>query len=483
MEKLGKMDNCFIDIHRRRGVRVLFPSYQLPLNTNNYGIHTQQKYNVVMEKMDMQNLIQLRLTECNDQSKMFISTIDNNSYEHIRTEQSLHVTFQGFIDHLTKILECCKKEELHMSLVRDETFHLLQFYERSSFKNLIHLSLRIEPATTDIVLFHINLLLQSFQDQAAENACRFQKLQLELASRDDTINQLQNNIRSLNATLQDQENMIFSRNTEEINRLQQTIKRVNDSKDSEEKRLKTMISAMQEKIDQQNKELLSNTDRILQDTKRYESVREENNKLKSYNTQARDEIDRLKGELNSYQNRDGRHESVILDLRKQITELQNKLKINIKQKSELEAELEAERNICQTKKNALQLTTDEIANANAVIGNLNKEILKLKSKIELRTEIAMRQEKLIQDKEKDYVELQDTVKIIQQEHVRNRILSEDYAQSVRRIKETSEAIEEKYRKKINDLILKVSQSQNMESNSIVNTHYPTRYLKPQNRIE
>lgn len=80
------------------------------------------------------------------------------------------------------------------------------------------------------------------------------------------------------------------------------------------------------------------------------------------------------------------------------------------------------------------------------MSNMSKEIMKLKSKIELRTEIAMRQEKLIQEKEREYSELQETVKQIQQEHVKNRATAEEYAQTVRRIKETSDAIEEKYRK-------------------------------------
>ncbi|XP_055541179.1 tropomyosin-2 isoform X2 [Wyeomyia smithii] len=371
------MDKYFIDLHRRRGVKVLFPCYQLPLNADNHGIHTMQKYSVVMEKMDLQNLI----------------------------------------------------------------------------------------------------------DQTADYACRVQQYQLELASRDDTINRLQNDVRSLNTKLQDQENLIFNRNTEELNRLQQTIKHMNDAKEIEEKRLKAMLSAMQEKIDQQNREILVVNERLLQDTKLCESLREENNKLKSHTAQARNEIDRLKAELHSCQNRDGRNEAVIMDLRKQMIELQSKYKINEKQKSELEAELEAEKKICQTKKNALLLTTDELSNANIIISNLNKEIIRLKNKVELRTEIAMRQEKLIQDKEKDYIELQDTVKKIQQEHLKNRVLSEDYAQNVRTIKETSEAIEEKYRKKINDLILRVSQCQNMESNSIVNSHLGNQYLKLQNRIE
>lgn len=194
---------------------------------------------------------------------MFIATIDNNMYEKIRLEQSLHVTFQGFIDHLTKILDSCKKEELHMSLMKDDSAQLLQFYEKSSFKNLTHLFLQIEPASTETILFHINLSLLSFQDQVANYATQMQKYHQELDGRDESIHRLQGEIRVLNNKLIEQENMIFSRNTEEINRLQQTIKHINESKDLEEKRLKTVISSMQEKIDQQSKELLANSDRIM----------------------------------------------------------------------------------------------------------------------------------------------------------------------------------------------------------------------------
>ncbi|XP_055635525.1 spindle assembly abnormal protein 6 homolog [Toxorhynchites rutilus septentrionalis] len=477
-----QMDTYFIDAQRRRGVKVLFPSHLLSVSQDSHGIRTQLKYNVVVEKMDLQNLIQIRLTEANDQSKMFISTIDNNSYERIRAEQSLHVTFQGFIDHLTKILECCKKEELYMSLVNDETIRLLQFYEKSSFKNLTHLFLQIQPASTETVLFHINQSLQTLHDQTAGYASQLQKCQLEINARDETIQRLQSEVRTLNSKLVEQENMIFNRNTEEINRLQQTIKHINESKELEEKRLKAIISGMQEKIDQQNKELLAGTDKIIQDSKRYEALREENHKLKTHNSYLREETDRQKAELQSCQNRDGRQENAISDLRRQIIDLQSKLKIAEKQKSELEAELEAEKNICQTKKNALQLTTDEIANANVVINNLNKEVMKLRSKVELRTEIAMRQEKVIQEKEKEYNELQGTVKQIHQEHLKNRSANDDYAQMLRKIKETSDVIEEKYRKKINDLIVKLSPAQNMET-PIINTCLTNRYLRPHNRIE
>lgn len=203
------------------------------------------------------------MTESADQSKMFVSTIDNASYEQMRAEQSLHVTFQGFVDHLTKILERCKREELHMSLVKDDSVHLLQFFEKSSFKNLTHLFLQIQVASTETVLFHINLALQTMQDQAAGYAGQVAKYQSELTGRDDAIHRLQGEVRALNGRLVEQENLVFNRNTEEVNRLQQTIKHVNESKELEEKRLKTIISGMQEKIDQQNKELLAGTEKIM----------------------------------------------------------------------------------------------------------------------------------------------------------------------------------------------------------------------------
>ncbi|XP_035782185.1 spindle assembly abnormal protein 6 homolog [Anopheles albimanus] len=150
---------------------------------------------------------------------------------------------------------------------------------------------------------------------------------------------------------------------------------------------------------------------------------------------------------------------MISEMKRQLQEMQNKAKLLEKQRSELEAELQAEKNICHTKKHALQISTDELANASVVISNLNKEIAVLKSKVDLRTAIAIRQEKIIQDNECQLKELKDTVAAIQQEHLRNRATNEEYAQTVKRIKEASNMIEEKYRKKINDMLVKMSDSQ------------------------
>lgn len=51
------MDSYFIDPQRRRAVKVLFINHPLSVNSECYGLRNQLKYNVVVEKMDLVNLI------------------------------------------------------------------------------------------------------------------------------------------------------------------------------------------------------------------------------------------------------------------------------------------------------------------------------------------------------------------------------------------------------------------------------------------
>ncbi|ETN60009.1 type II keratin [Anopheles darlingi] len=452
------MDSYFINDQRRQFVKVLFPSVSLHVGVENGGMRSLELFDVVVEKMETQNLMQIRMTQSNDHSKMFLSTIDTSAYEEIRVQQALHVTFHGFTDHLIQILESCKKDELHISLVINNSRCTMQIYEKSSFKNLTHLFLTMDSASTEAVLYHLNQQLQKLYAQITGSSSQVNKYQLEIRLKDETIEQLRNEICSLNGKFANQENLLFTRNAEEITSLHQSLKRLGESKELEEKRLKAIINSMQEKIDQLSKESADRAEQIILETTRYENIREENVKLRSLNTLIKEEIDRTKKELCLKQDRESKSGNMISEMKRQIQDMQNKAKLLEKQRSELEAELQAEKNICHTKKHALQISTDELANASVVISNLNKEIAVLKSKVDLRTAIAMRQEKIIQDNKVELKELKETVAAIQQEHLRNRATNEEYAQTVKRINEASNMIEEKYRKKINDMLMKLSDS-------------------------
>ncbi|XP_053670495.1 spindle assembly abnormal protein 6 homolog [Anopheles nili] len=481
MLKATQLDNKFIDSHLRQCVKVLFPVVPLRVNIESVGVRKQEMFNVIVEQIDLQNLIQIRITQVNDHAKMYISTIDHTAYEQIRAEQSLHVTFQGFVDHLIKILDDCKRDELHLALITSNSTHTLQIFEKSSFKNLTHLFLSMANALTETVLFHINETLQILQEQNFSYSSQVQQFQFDVTSKNDAISKLKGEIVSLNGKIMEQEHLIFSRNNEEMNRLHQTIKNLTESKGMEEKRLKTIITSMQEKIDQLTQETFDRTERMVQETKRFESIREDNILLRTQHAQLKEELERLKTEISSQHKRESKAEMATSELKHQLIEMQSKIKIIEKRRSELEAELDAERGICQTKKNALQLTTDELDNASTVINNLNKENMKLKSKIDLRTEIALRQEKMLHEKDKQLSELNGIVAALQQEHIKNKASNAEYAETVNRIKETTDIIEEKYRKKINDMILKITGSQNVDLSSPLNNQ--GRYLRTQNRVE
>lgn len=159
---------------------------------------------------------------------------------------------------------------------------------------------------------------------------------------------------------------------------------------------------------------------------------------------SKEENQKLQNDILAFHNRERKSETLIVDLRKQMIDLQEKYKNCDKQKSDISAQLEAERNICHTKKNALQLATEEISNSNMEIIGLKKELKLLKKKVDIRTEIALRQEKILSEKENENHKLVDTVRTIEKEHGDNMNRSAEFCQTIENLKRHTDVIEEKY---------------------------------------
>lgn len=110
------------------------------------------------------------------------------------------------------------------------------------------------------------------------------------------------------------------------------------------------------------------------------------------------------------------------DSRKEMLELKEKLKKYDKNKADLVAELEAEKKISQTKRQALEMATEEISKANQIIMKQNQELNKMKKTIGWRTEVALQQEQAIKQKdmalkesEEELVFLRATVESLRRE--------------------------------------------------------------------
>lgn len=154
-----------------------------------------------------------------DQTRMLVSTIDTQLFEQIKCEQSLNVTFEGFVEHFTKILDACKRSELHLRLAHGtnasiQTTQQLQFYEKRSFRNLVHLCVPIEEPPVQFVLYYINMALGTVQHQANMTGQHVLKLQKDIEYRDTQISDLRNEMQVLNGKINEQENLVFTRNSE-----------------------------------------------------------------------------------------------------------------------------------------------------------------------------------------------------------------------------------------------------------------------------
>lgn len=105
--------------------------------------------------------------------------------------------------------------------------------------------------------------MKTQQEQVSFFSNLSQKHQKDLLHRDDYINELTQEIHNLKAKIQEQENLVFNRNCEELSKLQQTIKHITESKETEEKKYKNLILKLQEQNELLSTENCNLTEKLM----------------------------------------------------------------------------------------------------------------------------------------------------------------------------------------------------------------------------
>lgn len=67
------MDLCFIKDTNSKHLIQLYPFYEFTVNVDTHNVKTNQNFNISLEKIE--NLIQLRLTNTNNQSQIYLCTL------------------------------------------------------------------------------------------------------------------------------------------------------------------------------------------------------------------------------------------------------------------------------------------------------------------------------------------------------------------------------------------------------------------------
>ncbi|XP_037952125.1 spindle assembly abnormal protein 6 homolog isoform X1 [Teleopsis dalmanni] len=416
-------DDYFSNISYSKNIDCIMPSIEMLINFRTNGIQTKKTCFVYAEKMDFKGLVQLRVTEKTDQRRMWLCTIDGSNFHELKQDQSLHVTFSGFIENLVKILQDCQAGKLEICVIQmqkqnnDRTTnsqYQMQFVEMRSFKNLVHLSLPCVLAPLNVVLFYMNTILDSLQKKAAIHEVTAQQLQVESHTHIRHIEQLQAENSKLRETLLESKRNSSQRHADEIQKLEENIRDVLENRKIDNERHRKAQLTMQLQIDKLTLEKANIQTEKLQDQKKIEALNEELCAVKSHVAQMKDQNETLHGELASIRNVERKNEMQLMDARKHITELQEKSKKYEKSKADIIAQLDAEKNILHTKRQALEMASAEISKANEIIVKQNQELVRLRKTVIWRTEVALHQEKAVLEKDNMLKDSQQKILLLQQ---------------------------------------------------------------------
>lgn len=410
------------------------------------------------ERMDFKELLQLRLVEKSDQRRMYITTVDGASFQELKQDQSLNVTFSGFLDNVVRMLKDCQsgKLELHLS-GRDQNIssgrethdYHLQFVEIRSFKNLVHLSLPCRSAPLNTVLFYINKMLDASQKKQFMLEQSIQQMQVEINSQRVHTERLGTENKNLREALADNTRMLEEKHAAEIQQYQDKLAKVNEQRGNELERNRRAISGLQAQIEKASLEKADLKSAQEQAEQRCQTLGEELSCCKSRVCTLKEQNDKLQGELANARKQERKLEYKIEDLKQHTAELQEHIQKGNKEKANLSAELEAEKKILHTKRQALEMASEEISKANQIILKQSQELLNHKKTIAWRTEVALQQEKAVQAKDSLLTLREDELR---EARITIEKLREEIPQQLQSMRNFAQSLEQKYSKQI--LILK-----------------------------
>lgn len=447
----------FLDPNNKLQKSTIYSAEQLNIESDTGCGVKHQTFSVVIDKHNLQNLIQIRLSNVYDKTSMFVCSIDDVRFENFKIEQSLHVSFDGFVKHLIQILESCRKARLNVSFCMQQSkTGQLQFYEKGTFKNLVHINLPIEPAPVEVILFALTQSFASLEEGKQQVVQKCNTLELELMQRTNRIEKLDETIKRLKHELNEQETVSMNKAKQQIHQLEQEFKHINDSKDFQKQELEKQIAVFRTRVDTLVQENYTLNEQIKKETSLTTKLRNENQKLKENLTGAKEEVESLKNGQMGHRISAQKHDHILNELRKQVHTLEDKVNVYEKQKSEILAELDASKNLVQIKRNALKLSSEDICNANSIIRKQATEIAALNEKIAWRTEVALKQEKVIRERGKENEKAKELLEFVGGAIQNNVEQSEEINNKLENLKFKADSIERKYKNRLSDVLSEIT---------------------------
>ncbi|KAG8039055.1 hypothetical protein G9C98_003362 [Cotesia typhae] len=324
------------------------------------------------------------LSDDDDPCFLYSLLITEDDFKVLKAQQGLLVDFDNFATQLIHLLEqshgsmsgASKSPPKFLLLLSEEGNGewIFKLVETNNFKHLCHLSLNISPASDSDIKTHMAMKMKQLKESlnnknrevhALETRLKIEKMEIE-RQHSDTLQHLHTEnaeLRSQNITYKDKQSFLEATNKEQAKQLQNLERELNLAQ-----RDLSQLKKQNSKLDVDYHE----KDRYVNELKTRVAVMEQELKDKA-----------------------------IL-----ISKHLEMLKTSKEQKQQLEEMLAQKENQVQRKQNALKNVSDEVIKANDIIKKLQNDLESTKTKLKLRTGIALEQERLLDAKQKELGEMQ-----------------------------------------------------------------------------
>ncbi|XP_015607484.1 spindle assembly abnormal protein 6 homolog [Cephus cinctus] len=378
------------------------------------------------------------LSDDDDPCFLYSLYITDDDFKVLKAQQGLLVDFDNFATQLICLLEQCyvpassigKTPPKFLLLLAEEgmdwTFRLV---ETNNFKHLCHLSLNIAPASDSDIKTHMAMKIK----QLKENVMHKDRDVIGMETR---LNDLTSKLDAKTRDLEQLEQKYLSeKNQLQINSSQQ----ISIEKDRlAQARLEWQRQSEKEKleVEQRHAETLKQLHTELAELRTQNiGLRDKQSLLEATNKEQAKQLQILEKELSvaqrdlsmlkkqnskldvDYHDKD----KAVNGLRTKVAVLEQELKDKSvliskhtemiktakEQKQHLEELLADKEGQLQRKQNSLRNLSDELVKANEILTKLQNELASTKSKLKLRTSIALEQERLLDAKQKEVGQLEN----------------------------------------------------------------------------
>ncbi|XP_076236885.1 spindle assembly abnormal 6 [Calliopsis andreniformis] len=378
------------------------------------------------------------LADDDDPCFLYSLFITEDDFKVLKSQQGLLVDFDNFATQLICLLEQCQMPSANLTKTPPKFLLLLaeeggewtfKLVETNNFKHLCHLSLNISPASDCDLKTHMAMKIKQLKDNIQQQnrdtvalETRLNDLTNKLEMRTQELEQLEHKYMTEKNQMQissseqislekdrfakarlewqcqiEKEKMeIERRHTEIVKQLHTDLAELRTQNLTYKDKLSLLEATNMEQIRQ-----LQNLEKELNITQR------DLNALKKQNSKLDTDYHEKDKSVNSLKTKVAVLEQELKDKAILISKHTEMLKTAKEQKQHLEDLVADKESQLQRKQNSLRNLSDELVKANEILTKLQNELASTKSKLKLRTSIALEQERLLDTKQKEVGQLEN----------------------------------------------------------------------------